>query len=74
MNKKTFVVALLFLGLTLLWLGLNVYWLLTRTKCVSCFDLFIGAVFVIAAAGMVYNELKKHRRRHLQDVVKNKIP
>lgn len=74
MNKKTFVVALLFLCLTMLWLGLNVFWLLTHTKCVSCFDLFIGTVFVAAAAGMVYNELKKRKRRHLQDVVKNKIP
>lgn len=74
MNKKTFTLALVFLCLTLLWFGLNVYWLIAGGYCVSKFDLFIAVLFVLAGVGMVCNEFKKKKRRHLDDVNKHKIP
>ncbi|MEG0808407.1 MAG: hypothetical protein RR410_08660 [Alistipes sp.] len=72
MNKKTFSLAGLFLGVTLAWLGLNIYWAWHRQNCVL--DLLIALVFVVAAAAMVYNEFKKKRRKHLDEINKHKIP
>lgn len=74
MNKKTFTLAVIFLVLTLAWLGLNVYWKVTHSNCVHAFDFIIGIMFVAAAAGMVYNEFHKKKRRHLDEVDKHKIP
>lgn len=74
MNKKTFTLALIFLCVTLVWLGVNIYWLFARRDCICLFDLAVAVLFVMAAAGMVYNELKKKRRRHLEEVNKFKIP
>lgn len=74
MNKKTFTVAVLFLLATLVWLGVNVYWVATHKHCVSAFDLVIGVVFVAAGVVMVYNEVKKKRCRHLEEVNKHQIP
>lgn len=74
MNKKTFTLAVIFLVLTLVWLGLNVYWKFTHSNCVHVIDFIIGIMFVAAAAGMVYNEFHKKKRRHLDEVDKHKIP
>lgn len=74
MNKKTFTIAVLFLVATLVWLGVNIYWAVTRTNCVNAFDLIIGVVFVAAGAVMVYNEWKKKKCRHLEEVNKHQIP
>ena len=74
MNKKTFTLAVIFLVLTLVWLGLNVYRKVTHSNCVHAFDFIIGIMFVAAAAGMVYNEFHKKKRRHLDEVDKHKIP
>lgn len=73
-NKKTFTLAVAFLLLTLVWLGLNIYWKFTHSNCVHAFDFIIGILFVAAASGMVYNELHKKRRRHIDEVNKHKIP
>lgn len=74
MNRKTFTVAVLFLILTLLWLGLNIYWAVMHRYCVTGFDLVIAVLFVLAGVGMVCNEFKKKRCRHLYEVNKHKIP
>lgn len=74
MNKKTFTLAVIFLCVTLVWLGVNIYWVLTRNCCVHAFDVAIAVLFVLAGAGMVYNEFKKKKRRHLHEVNKYKIP
>ena len=74
MNKKTFTLAVIFLVLTLVWLGLNVYWKVIHSNCVHVIDFIIGIMFVAAAAGMVYNEFHKKKRRHLDEVDKHKIP
>lgn len=60
--------------LTLVWLGLNVYWKVTHSNCVHVIDFIIGIMFVAAAAGMVYNEFHKKKRRHLDEVDKHQIP
>lgn len=72
MNKKTFTVAVIFLIVTLVWLGINIFWAVTSRNRV--FDLFIAILFVVAGAGMVYNECHKRRRKHLDEVIKHKIP
>lgn len=74
MNKKTFTLAVIFLVLTILWLGANVYWRITRSNCVNAFDFVVGVLFVLAAAGMVWNEFHKKKRRHLHEVNRHKIP
>lgn len=74
MNKKTFSLAVLFLICALGWLGTNIYWRATHSNCVNVFDLIVGVLFVAAAAGMVYNEFKKKKCRHLDEVNKHKIP
>lgn len=72
MNKKTFSVAALFLCATLVWLGVNIFWAMSGRS--SVFDLAIAVLFVVAGVGMVYNECKKKRCKHLTEVNKNKIP
>ena len=74
MNKKTFTLALAFLVLTLVWLGTNIYWKFTHANCVHAFDFIVGILFVAPAAGMVYNEFHKKKRKHLDEVDKYKIP
>lgn len=74
MNKKTFTLAVLFLILAVVWLATNVYWYVTRSNCASVLDLLIGVLFVMAGAGMVYNEFNKKKRRHIDEVNKHKIP
>lgn len=72
MNKKTFTVAVIFLLVTLVWLGVNVFWAFSRQN--TFFDLIVAVLFVLAGAGMVYNELHKRKRKHLHEVNKYKIP
>lgn len=74
MNKKTFTLAVIFLICALGWLGANVYWRVTRSNCVNVFDLVVGVLFVAAGIGMVYNEMKKKRCRHLDEVNRHQIP
>ena len=61
MNKKTFTLALVFFCATVVWLGVNIYWL-------------VAFLFVLAGAGMTWNEYKKKRRRHLDEVNPHKLP
>ncbi|WP_295961626.1 hypothetical protein [uncultured Alistipes sp.] len=72
MNKKTFTVAVIFLIVTLVWLGVNIFWAMSNRNCV--FDLIVAVLFVVAGAGMVYNECHKRKRKHLAEVNKFKIP
>lgn len=72
MNKKTFVVAVIFLIGTITWLGVNIYWDITGK--LGIFDTVIAAFFVVFAAAMVYNESCKKKRKHLIEVNKHKIP
>lgn len=74
MNRKTFTLAVIFLVVTILWLGILLYWMLTHRGSVHIFDLFVSVIFVLAGLGMVYNEAKKKKRRHLEEVKKYKIP
>ncbi|MDE5708349.1 MAG: hypothetical protein K2L09_06510 [Alistipes sp.] len=74
MNKKTFILALLFLCITIVWLGFSVYWRIVRPACVSLFDLLIAVVFVAVAAGMTVHEFRKKKRVHLEDANKYQIP
>lgn len=74
MNKKTFTLAVIFLCVALVWLGVNIYWIREQVHCVGTFDLIISVLFVLAGAGMVYNECQKKKRQHLEQVNKNKIP
>lgn len=74
LNKKTFTLAVLFLVLALVWLGTNIYWRVTHSNCVYAIDFIIGFLFVLAGAGMVYNEFNKKKRQHIDDVNKHKIP
>lgn len=72
MNKKTFMLALLFLIATLCWLGVNIWWDFTGKPHI--FDTILAVLFVLFAAGMVYNEFHKKKCRHLHEVNKHKIP
>lgn len=72
MNKKTLCVALLFLCATLVWLGVNIYWAFTGPYAI--FDIVIALIFVLAGAGMVWNEFGKKKRKHLAEVNKHQIP
>lgn len=74
MNKKTFILALLFFCVTVVWLGANIYWRIVRPACVSAFDLLVAVVFVALAAGMAVHEFRKKKRVHLEDVNKYQIP
>lgn len=74
MNKKTFTLAVIFLCVTLVWLGVTIYWAFRNRDCVCVFDVVIAVLFVLAAAGMVYNERNKKKRRHLEEINKYKIP
>ena len=56
MNKKTFTLALVFFCATVVWLGVNIYWLVARPACVCLLDLLIAFLFVLAGAGMTWNE------------------
>lgn len=68
MNKKTFVVAVVFLCATLGWF-VSLLWLNG-----SVFDIVISLLFILASAGMVYSEYGKKKRVHISDVKRNKIP
>ncbi len=72
MNKKAFVVALIFLFVTLVWLGINIYWTIFSQNCIA--DLLFAILFVLAGLGMVWNESHKKKRRHLDEINKHKIP
>lgn len=72
MNKKTFTLALLFLCLTLVWLGINVYWDITRH--LDVYNTLLSLLFVIFGAAMTWNEAKKKKRRHIEEVDRTKIP
>ncbi len=74
MNKKTFVLAVVFLALTLVWLGHNLWGFLFRSHCVTVFDLFVAVLFVAAGGAMARHEFRKKRRRHLSDVDRHRIP
>ena len=47
---------------------------LHHSNCVNVFDLVVGVLFVAAGIGMVYNEMKKKRCRHLDEVNRHQIP
>lgn len=72
MNKKTFTLALLFLCLTLVWLGINIYWDITRH--LDVYNTLLSLLFVIFGAAMTWNEAKKKKRRHIEEVDRTKIP
>ena len=72
MNKKTFTLALLFLCLTLVWFGVNVYWDITRH--LDLYNTVLSLLFVVFGAAMTWNEAKKKKRRHVEEVDKTKIP
>lgn len=72
MNKKTFTLALLFLCLTLVWFGINVYWDITRH--LDVYNTLLSLLFVIFGAVMTWNEAKKKKRRHIEEVDRTKIP
>ncbi len=72
MNKKTFTLALLFLCLTLVWFGINVYWDITRH--LDVYNTLLSLLFVIFGAAMTWNEAKKKKRRHIEEVDRTKIP
>ena len=72
MNKKTFTLALLFLCLTLVWPGINVYWDITRH--LDVYNTLLSLLFVIFGAAMTWNEAKKKKRRHIEEVDRTKIP
>ncbi|HJC17795.1 hypothetical protein [uncultured Alistipes sp.] len=74
MNKKTFTLALTFFCVTVVWLGVNIYWVVARPARVCMLDLLIAFLFVLAGAGMTWNEYKKKRRRHLDEVNPHKLP
>lgn len=72
MNKKTFTLALLFLCLTLVWFGIYVYWDITRH--LDVYNTLLSLLFVIFGAAMTWNEAKKKKRRHIEEVDRTKIP
>ena len=72
MNKKTFTLALLFLCLTLVWFGINVYWDITRH--LDVYNTLLSLLFVIFGSAMTWNEAKKKKRRHIEEVDRTKIP
>lgn len=72
MNKKTFTLALLFLCLTLVWFGINVYWDITRH--LDVYNTVLSLLFVVFGAAMTWNEAKKKKRRHIEEVNKTQIP
>lgn len=74
MNKKTFVLALLFFCATLGWLGVSLYWFFTRPAYVCGFDLLVALAFVLAGAGMTVHEFRKKKRTHLDEANKHQIP
>lgn len=74
MNKKTFVLALLFLCLTAAWFGISLYWFFARRAYVGWFDLLIALCFVAAGAGMTVHEFRKKKRVHLDEVNRHQIP
>lgn len=45
-----------------------------RRVSVCLLDLLIAFLFVLAGAGMTWNEYKKKRRRHLDEVNPHKLP
>lgn len=74
MNKKTFTLALLFFCATLVWLGISIRWAFTCSHCVTWFDLLIALLFALAGGGMTIHEFRKKKRKHLEEVNRNKIP
>ena len=72
MNKKTFTLAVFFLVVTMGWLGVNIYWALNRQN--NVFDMVVALLFVSAGVAMVYNECKKKKCRHLDEVNRHQIP
>lgn len=67
MNKKTFTVAVVFLCLAVIWLGINILWFRSSHRAG---DMVIPVLFVVAGIGMVWNEFRKKRRQHVEDVKK----
>lgn len=67
MNKKSFCVAVLFLLLTLGLLAFAIYCSVMHVTHITLFDYLLAVLFVAAGFGMVYNEYKKKRRRHIED-------
>ncbi len=67
MNKKSFLVAVLFLLLTLALFGFAIYCSVKHLTHITLFDYLLAVVFVAAGVGMVYNEYKKKRRRHIEE-------
>lgn len=66
MNKKTFLVALMFLLVTLLWLAFELYWFFTNHLPKK--ELALPVLFVIAALVMVWREFHRKKRKHVEDV------
>ena len=71
-NKKTVTLALRCRGLTLVWFGVNVYWDITRQ--LDVYKTVWSLLFVVFGAAMTWNEAKKKKRRHVEEVDKTKIP
>lgn len=74
MNKKTFLLALLFFLATLAGLGFAVYKRLTHPIYVGWFDLTISVLFVVASGAMTVHEFRKKKRIHLDEADKHQIP
>lgn len=77
MNKKTFVYSLVWFVIAVTWLVFLVVEAIERNACFSMrlfFHLFLAIVLVLSGGASVVNEFKKKRRRHIEDVHKNKIP
>ena len=72
MNRKTALLAVAFLCLTLVWFGVKLYWMFQGGNSVT--DLLIALLLVAAGGIMVWNECHKKKRRRLDEVNPHQIP
>ncbi len=68
MNKKTFAVAFAAFCVTLVLLGWFVYSEIAGGMSVSGFDWLMVGACMCATGAMSYNEFTKKKRRHREDV------
>ncbi len=68
MNKKTFAVAFAAFCVTLVLLGWFIYSTIAGGMSVSWFDWLLVFACVGATGAMSYNEFTKKKRRHREDV------
>lgn len=66
-NKKTAIVALIFMLATIMWLSINIVWFLHDRHPGK---LVIPVAFVVAGVWVFYNEFHKKKRKHVEDVKK----